>query len=428
MIQLSPQQLQGPSQRGKGAPPLPGINGNWLCPQCQNVNFPQRDVCNRCQAPRPPQASVGGADGAKPDGAFSVTGASGWACPLCENVNFSPGGLCSVCSLPKPDSEQKTPQMTSQLLQQQMLQQQLLLLQQQQQPLQEALQTLQKQQRIVEQQLQQMQQQQHHQQQQQQSQQRQQQLQPQAPSHAPPAVVGVEGNIQKATVAGSEGNWVCKLCQNVNFAQRDECNRCHVDKAQAMAQPGDVLQPIPFGGPGKGPPIAGVAGNWSCLRCQNINYGTREVCNRCREPRPFSQAQRAPQGAAVLPTAKSGKGQPPVPGVNGNWECQLCQNVNFASRDECNRCLTPKAHAEAPVDVQPPEDGGGSTNSSVVREWVCPSCQTVNSGRSTCAGCGAGNPFEEAFKELMQAEGLMDENSEPRPTKRPKQSWDSWES
>mmetsp|Transcript_49164 Transcript_49164/g.137718 ORF Transcript_49164/g.137718 Transcript_49164/m.137718 type:complete len:320 (+) Transcript_49164:68-1027(+) len=165
MIQLSPQQLQGPSQRGKGAPPLPGINGNWLCPQCQNVNFPQRDVCNRCQAPRPPQASVGGADGAKPDGAFSVTGASGWACPLCENVNFSPGGLCSVCSLPKPDSEQKTPQMTSQLLQQQMLQQQLLLLQQQQQPLQEALQTLQKQQRIVEQQLQQMQQQQHHQQQ-----------------------------------------------------------------------------------------------------------------------------------------------------------------------------------------------------------------------------------------------------------------------
>lgn len=35
-----------------------------------------------------------------------------------------------------------------------------------------------------------------------------------------------------------------------------------------------------------GPPKAGVDGNWACEKCQNVNLSFRVECNRCREPKP----------------------------------------------------------------------------------------------------------------------------------------------
>jgi len=40
--------------RPRGGRPVAGVDGNWACPECQNVNFAQRDACNRCQVPKPP--------------------------------------------------------------------------------------------------------------------------------------------------------------------------------------------------------------------------------------------------------------------------------------------------------------------------------------------------------------------------------------
>ena len=32
----------------------------------------------------------------------------------------------------------------------------------------------------------------------------------------------------------------------------------------------------------------------------------------------------------------------PLEGIDGNWKCEQCGNVNFGSRDKCNRCQTMK--------------------------------------------------------------------------------------
>ena len=32
----------------------------------------------------------------------------------------------------------------------------------------------------------------------------------------------------------------------------------------------------------------------------------------------------------------------PLDGIDGNWKCEQCSNVNFGSRDKCNRCGTMK--------------------------------------------------------------------------------------
>ena len=36
-----------------------GVDGNWRCPSCSNINFGSRDNCNRCRYPKPPEAGPG---------------------------------------------------------------------------------------------------------------------------------------------------------------------------------------------------------------------------------------------------------------------------------------------------------------------------------------------------------------------------------
>merc|ERR1712188_205571 len=43
---------QMPSKTPKGAP-IEGVDGNWRCPACTNINFGVRDTCNRCKAVKP---------------------------------------------------------------------------------------------------------------------------------------------------------------------------------------------------------------------------------------------------------------------------------------------------------------------------------------------------------------------------------------
>jgi len=122
-----------------------------------------------------------------------------------------------------------------------------------------------------------------------------------------------------APVAGVDGNWSCPTCKNVNFAYRTACNRCQTSKQQVQQQ--------------KGAPATGVAGNWSCPYCQNVNYAVRTACNRCQAPKPQQASAGSKRGA-------------PVAGVDGNWCCMGCGNVNFAMRTVCNRCEAEKVEDE----------------------------------------------------------------------------------
>lgn len=193
-------------------------------------------------------------------------------------------------------------------------------------------------------------------------------------------------------IAGIDGNWQCRQCNNVNFASRETCNRC-----------------------------GGMGGNWTCGECGNLNYAHRLRCNRCDAPPPTAGgmgaggmgamggmgmgmmgaqmgAQRSvddvgrqylmcfanendPVQAAMSYLSmnavnmmqrpaeysaagyggygtgypqqgrgmygmgagnKRARGGPPKAGVDGNWVCKQCDNINFASRVECNRCKAPK--------------------------------------------------------------------------------------
>eukprot|EP00699_Malawimonas_sp_californiana_P001176 EC715062.1.p2 GENE.EC715062.1~~EC715062.1.p2 ORF type:complete len:100 (+),score=18.37 EC715062.1:3-302(+) len=94
--------------------------------------------------------------------------------------------------------------------------------------------------------------------------------------------------------------------------------------------------------PNTGPPHVGVDGNWQCQQCQNANWAKREKCNRC-------QAERTPEQDAIAKEVlqridgQQGHSQQPVQG----WNCPQCSNLNYSFRTQCNRCKADRPNEAA---------------------------------------------------------------------------------
>jgi rubrerythrin len=209
----------------------------------------------------------------------------------------------------------------------------------------------------------------------------------------------------------------------VNFASRNICNRCGAgrpfDEYGGLAaqdysreeandlRSGDLRQP-PVNGRGGAPiagrsssgaPVAGVDGNWACSECHNVNFASRSHCNRCGAPRP--------QPAYSERSLRSGGA--PVAGVDGNWQCKYCGNVNFAVRSACNKCMMPRENADLQQAPPPQRRTGGAPIAGENGNWACPACGNVNfASRDACNRCQAPKP-----QDLVSDADLIAQLSQP---------------
>ena len=79
------------------------------------------------------------------------------------------------------------------------------------------------------------------------------------------------------TMFGKPG-WICRLCNNFNFKSRNICNRCNAIKAPRTKE--EIKEKEEFDKMMK-KRIKEKKTDWLCLNCQNINYSFRKNCNRC---------------------------------------------------------------------------------------------------------------------------------------------------
>ncbi|KAJ1293942.1 hypothetical protein BS78_01G108600 [Paspalum vaginatum] len=63
--------------------------GDWICTQCHFMNFARNKICFRCEEPRPKRQLNPGE----------------WECPSCSYVNFSRNMICKKCNQDRPEDD-----------------------------------------------------------------------------------------------------------------------------------------------------------------------------------------------------------------------------------------------------------------------------------------------------------------------------------
>jgi hypothetical protein len=109
--------------------------------------------------------------------------------------------------------------------------------------------------------------------------------------------------------------WICEMCNNFNYESkfeffyslaRQKCNRCGINKTpkkiKRQGQPNKIntdsklnhsLNDVPdelndSSDKKKKKPFVERVGDWVCIKCKNLNFSFRVVCNRCQIPKTES--------------------------------------------------------------------------------------------------------------------------------------------
>eukprot|EP00727_Mastigamoeba_balamuthi_P008897 m51a1_g463 hypothetical protein (320) ;mRNA; f:173551-174734 len=104
----------------RAGPPIAGIEGNWECLNCHNVNYPRRTVCNICACERTPEQSRAAEEwleqlGRRDDGSMPFVypqfvqqgikgqqAAANWQCGHCGSINYPHRTSCGRCHAERP--------------------------------------------------------------------------------------------------------------------------------------------------------------------------------------------------------------------------------------------------------------------------------------------------------------------------------------
>lgn len=144
------------------------------------------------------------------------------------------------------------------------------------------------------------------------------------------------------------GDWYCPDCHTHNFAKRENCYRCRVDRPESIDEEelikSDDSPKYRFDLP-RGAKLR--RGDWGCSNreCRAVNFSSRNSCFQCGEERPPQPNEWAcPEcdfrNLDFRRTCMKCSTPNPGPTTNlreGDWNC-TCGHYNFSRRHQCQEC------------------------------------------------------------------------------------------
>ncbi|CAL5186665.1 unnamed protein product [Lathyrus oleraceus] len=179
------------------------------------------------------------------------------------------------------------------------------------------------------------------------------------------------------------GDWTCPKCNFMNFARNMKCLNCEEDRPNNIDPPAIEMK----------------EGDWTCSECSFLNFSRNIKCLKCQAEGPkranrlnMNEVQMK-KGDWTCPqcgfmnyasNVKCLKCPEPRPKKNsGDWNCPKCDFLNFATKGKCFRC-----EESNPNSKQYPGD------------WSCPKCDFYNYARNTkCLKCNIKQPKEQPNNE-----------------------------
>jgi Zinc finger, C3HC4 type (RING finger) len=160
--------------------------------------------------------------------------------------------------------------------------------------------------------------------------------------------------------ANHHNDWWCATCRFSVYGSKSECSKCHTKKPTS----GRVSE---TGG--------GRPGDWRCENCHDLVFASRSACRKCNAKKP------APVRQQTVNNNAEGRSSRPMEGARpGDWWCENCNDLIFASRGECRKC-----HATKPV----PRTGDGDANGPL--DALLNLCKRVLTGVGAAELSGNGN-------------------------------------
>lgn len=111
-------------------------------------------------------------------------------------------------------------------------------------------------------------------------------------------------------------------------------------------------------------------GDWQCATCSILNFATRDKCHHCTTPREGRESFLAIQ--PIDPRDERVHA--------GDWQCSRCGDLVYARRKKCSRCKAPRNDTPAILqsrimDIRPGDK-------------VCHRCGVVVfAGKQKCFAC-----------------------------------------
>jgi len=94
---------------------------------------------------------------------------------------------------------------------------------------------------------------------------------------------GAHKSGETQNIAQKVGDWICVVCNQLNFAHRRSCMSCKT----VLALAGNAPPPLP---------VVSKPGDWNCA-CGEMNFASKRACRKCHSAKGQQQTQQQPQPA-----------------------------------------------------------------------------------------------------------------------------------